>query len=174
MSPPVDAVARSFAPLLRDDARLLLLGSMPGRASLLAQQYYAHPRNAFWPILAAHCGIDPASSYADRIAALLDAGIALWDVLAECRRRGSLDSDIEITQARANSIGELLDAHPRIRRVCCNGAAAANLYRRFGLPGPPRIELIRLPSTSPAYAGMALAEKTRRWHQALRWHEALH
>jgi hypoxanthine-DNA glycosylase len=163
-----EALARSFAPLLRSDARLLVLGSMPGRASLDAQQYYAHPRNAFWPIVAAHCGIDPASSYEVRVAALLHAGIALWDVLAQCQRPGSLDSAIELSGARANAIGELLAAHPRIRRVCCNGAAAANLYRRFGLPGPPRVEVIRLPSTSPAHAGMTVAEKFRLWHEALR------
>jgi hypoxanthine-DNA glycosylase len=165
--PQPGLLARSFAPLVRDDARVLVLGSMPGRASLAAQQYYAHPRNAFWPIIAAHCGIDPAAAYAERVAALLDAGVALWDVLGECRRSGSLDADIEFDGARPNAIGELLDAHPRIRRVCLNGAAAATLYRRFGLPGPPRVELLQLPSTSPAHASMGFAEKMRRWHAAL-------
>ncbi len=165
--PQPEPLARSFAPLVRDDARVLVLGSMPGRASLAAQQYYAHPRNAFWPIIAAHCGIDPAADYAARAAALLDAGIALWDVLGECRRRGSLDADIELAEARPNAIAALLDAHPRIARVCCNGATAARLYRRFGLPLPPRLELLQLPSTSPAHAGMGFAEKMRRWHAAL-------
>lgn len=164
---------RSFAPLLPagtqspGSARVLVLGSMPGRASLDAQQYYAHPRNAFWPIVAAHCGIDPASDYPTRVQAVLDAGIALWDVLAQCRRSGSLDSAIELADAQPNAIAELLDAHPQIKRVCCNGAAAAQLYRRFLLPGPPRVEVIQLPSTSPAHAGMPLAEKMRRWHAAL-------
>ena len=164
---------RSFAPLLPagtqspGSARVLVLGSMPGRASLDAQQYYAHPRNAFWPIVAAHCGIDPASDYPTRVQAVLDAGIALWDVLAQCRRSGSLDSAIELADAQPNAIAELLDAHPTITRVCCNGAAAAQLYRRFLLPGPPRVEVIQLPSTSPAHAGMPLAEKMRRWHAAL-------
>jgi hypoxanthine-DNA glycosylase len=167
MPRPPEPLAHSFAPLLRGDARLLVLGSMPGRASLDALQYYAHPRNAFWPIIAAHCGIDPALGYHLRVAALLDAGIALWDVLCECRRPGSLDSAIELADARPNAIAELLDAHPRIVRVCCNGAAATKLYRRFGLPGAPRIELIQLPSTSPAHAGMGFAEKMRRWHEAL-------
>ncbi len=165
--PQPGPLARSFAPLVRDDARVLVLGSMPGRASLDAQQYYAHPRNAFWPILAAHCGIDPTAAYAERVAALLEAGIALWDVLGECRRPGSLDADIELAEARPNAIGELLDAHPRIRRVCLNGAAAATLYRRFRLPGPPRVELLRLPSTSPAHASMTFAEKQRSWRAAL-------
>ncbi len=165
--PQPGSLARSFAPLLRDDARVLVLGSMPGRASLEAQQYYAHPRNAFWPIMAAHCGIDPAAAYAERVAALLDAGVALWDVLGECRRSGSLDADIEFDGARPNAIAALLEAHPLIRRVCLNGAAAATLYRRFRLPGPPRVELLQLPSTSPAHAGMGFAEKMRRWHAAL-------
>jgi len=163
-----EPLARSFAPLRRENARVLVLGSMPGRASLDAQQYYAHPRNAFWPIMAAYCGFDPAADYPTRVGALLDAGIAVWDVLGECRRPGSLDADIELADARPNAISELLDVHPQIVRVCCNGAAAANLYRRFGLPGPPRVEVIRLPSTSPAHAGMTLAEKMRRWHEALR------
>ena len=164
---------RSFAPLLPpgtpspDSARILVLGSMPGRASLDARQYYAHPRNAFWPIIAAHCGIDPASDYPTRVQALLDAGIVLWDVLAQCRRPGSLDSAIELAGAQPNAIAELLDAHPAIARVCCNGAAAAKLYRHFKLPGAPRVEVIQLPSTSPAHAGMPLAEKMRRWHAAL-------
>ena len=169
----VEPLARSFAPLLPpgapspSSARILVLGSMPGRASLDAQQYYAHPRNAFWPIVVAYCGIDRASDYPTRVQALLDAGIALWDVLAQCRRPGSLDSAIELDEAQPNAVAELLDAHPTITRVCCNGAAAATLYRRFGLPGAPRVELIQLPSTSPAHAGMSLAEKMRRWHAAL-------
>lgn len=165
----VDAArVRSFAPLVRGDARLLVLGSMPGVASLAAAQYYAHPRNAFWPILCAWCGIASASAYPARAAALLDAGIALWDVLGECRRSGSLDSAIERHDARPNAIAELLAAHPGIRRVLLNGATAADLYRRHALPGPPRVELVRLPSTSPAHAGMAYTEKQRRWHAALR------
>lgn len=159
--------ARSFAPVLRADARVLVLGSMPGVASLAAQQYYAHPRNAFWPILAAYCGVAADADYATRIVALQDAGIALWDVLAECRRPGSLDSAIELRSARANAIGELLDAHPRILRVCFNGSAAAHLYRRLRIPTPAPVELIRLPSTSPAHAGMPLASKMHVWHQAL-------
>jgi hypoxanthine-DNA glycosylase len=143
--PQPEPLARSFAPLLRGDASVLVLGSMPGRASLAAQQYYAHPRNAFWPIMAAYCGIDPTAAYAERVTALLDAGIALWDVLGECRRSGSLDAAIEFDGARPNAIAALLDAYPRIRRVCLNGGAAATLYRRFRLPGPPRVELLQLP-----------------------------
>lgn len=158
---------RSFAPVVPADARVLVLGSMPGVASLAAAQYYAHPRNAFWPILGAWCGVDPGAPYGERLAALQAAGIALWDVLAECRRAGSLDSAIELRDARPNAIASLLEAHPGIRRVLLNGGTAAGLYRRHALPGPPRVELLRLPSTSPAHAGMAYAEKRRLWHAAL-------
>ena len=160
-------LARSFAPLLGADARLLILGSMPGQASLAAQQYYAHPRNAFWPIVGAWLGVDPAIDYGRRVAALTDRGVALWDVLATCSRPGSLDSAIDLDAAEPNAIAELLTAHPRIRRVLCNGAAAASLYRRYRFPAAPEIEVTRLPSTSPAHAGMPLAEKMRLWHEAL-------
>jgi double-stranded uracil-DNA glycosylase len=161
------ADVRSFAPVLRPDARILILGSMPGNASLAAQQYYAHPRNAFWPILCAWCGIDAQRSYDQRIEALLDARIGLWDVLGSCRRIGSLDAAIETTAAQPNAIAELLQTHAQIERICFNGASAASLYRRFSLPQPAGMELLRLPSTSPAHAGMPLVEKQRRWHQAL-------
>lgn len=158
---------QSFAPLHRGDARVLILGSMPGRASLHANQYYAHPRNAFWPILGSWCGIAADAPYAERVTALLDAHIALWDVLEHCERVGSLDSAIDLKAARPNAIAELLGAQPQIERVLFNGAAAANIYQRFQLPQAAPLQLRRLPSTSPAHAGMSLAEKTRRWHQAL-------
>lgn len=163
----VEPLLRSFPPIVGAGARLLILGSMPGAASLAAQQYYAHPRNAFWPILAAWCGIAADAPYPVRVAALGRAGIALWDVLSECRRPGSLDSDIDLASAQPNAIGALLDTHPGISRVCLNGGAAADLYRRHRLPGPPRVQLVPLPSTSPAHAGVTLAEKMRRWHAAL-------
>ncbi|MBK8066111.1 MAG: DNA-deoxyinosine glycosylase [Rhodanobacteraceae bacterium] len=162
-----ESLLHSFPPLVATGARLLILGSMPGAASLAAQQYYAHPRNAFWPILAAWCGVAADAPYSVRVDALARAGIALWDVLAQCRRPGSLDSAIDPLSAQPNAIGALLDAHPGIVRVCFNGGAAADLHGRHGLPGPPRVELVRLPSTSPAHAGMPLAEKLRRWHGAL-------
>lgn len=157
----------SFAPIARADARILVLGSMPGVASLQAQRYYAHPRNAFWSIMATLCGFDSAADYTTRVAAMQAAGVALWDVLASCRRAGSLDTAIEVADAQPNDLAGLYARLPRLRRVCFNGAAAATLYRRFALPLPAELEFIRLPSTSPAHAGMCLAEKLAAWQRAL-------
>lgn len=158
----------SFAPIARADARVLILGSMPGVASLQAQRYYAHPRNAFWTILGDYCGIPAQASYEARIAALQDAGIALWDVLASCVRRGSLDADIARDQAVANDLASLYAALPGLQRVLFNGASAADWYRRLQLPQPADLAFVRLPSTSPAHAGMNLAAKSQLWHAALR------
>lgn len=160
--------AFGFPPIARSDARVLVLGSMPGRASLAAGQYYAHPRNAFWPILGAHCGFAADASYPTRTAALMQAGIAVWDVLRSCRRVGSLDSAIEDPQA--NDFATFFARHPGIDTVLFNGTAAASLFDRHVLrrldPVPSR--RIRLPSTSPAHAAKPLAAKQSLWLSALR------
>lgn len=155
----------SFAPLVRADARILILGSMPGEASLRAGQYYAHPRNAFWPIICAQCGIAPDLPYANRVAAILDARFALWDVLASCQRQGSLDSAIARDAAQPNDLPDLLRRCAGITRICFNGATAEAFYRRQGY-ADDKIELLRLPSTSPAHT-MPIAEKMRLWHKGL-------
>lgn len=162
----------SFAPLCRADARVLILGSMPGRASLEAGRYYAHPRNSFWPIMGEALGFDPAIDYAARCSALGEGGIALWDVLARCRRGSSLDSDIVADSLVANDLGGLLERHPAIRRILFNGAMAERCFCRLVLPQlSPRCREIsrrRLPSTSPAHAGMRYAAKRAVWLEALR------
>lgn len=163
----MDAVL-SFPPLARADARVLVLGSMPGVASLTAASYYAHPRNSFWRILAGISGCAADSPYAQRTEALQAAGIALWDVLAQCRRSGSLDSAIERASVRANDLSGLYARCPSLQRVCFNGSAAAQWYRRLGLPQPGGIDFVQLPSTSPAHAGMDYAHKEALWHHALR------
>ena len=156
----------SFAPLSRPDAQVLILGSMPGAASLRLQQYYGHPRNAFWKITGQILGFDPAGSYAQRTAALLERKVALWDVLAACVRAGSLDASIAADSMVPNDFVTFFARHPAVRRVCFNGAMAHSVFRKQVLPhvanGRP-MAYVQLPSTSPAHAGMAVAAKLDRW-----------
>jgi len=162
---------RGFGPVATPAARVLVLGSLPGAESLRRREYYAQPRNAFWTILGAIAGAHPALPYAARLARLGDAGIALWDVCAAARRRGSLDADIERDSVVANDFAAFFAAHPAIRAICFNGRTAALLYRRHVLPGLPAgsasLPRLELPSTSPAHAAMSLADKTAHWRRAL-------
>lgn len=156
----------SFAPEIRPGSRVLVLGSMPGKASLRAGQYYAHPRNLFWTLMDTLLGIDRAAPYPNRVEALLECGVALWDVLHSCTRTSSLDSDIVPASIVPNDIGALLAAHPSIRALCFNGQKAEAVFRRHVLPGLEQadaLELHGLPSTSPANAGIPLATKLERW-----------
>lgn len=161
---------RGFPPLARPDARVLILGSMPSRESLAQNRYYAHPRNAFWPILAALLGIE-GSDYETRVARVLDRGIAIWDVLGECTRPGSLDSAIDERSAVVNDFPAFFSRHASLRRIFFNGAKAEALYVRRVLPTlgdvARRLPRLRLPSTSPAHAGMRPAEKREAWRVIL-------
>jgi len=152
-------------PIAAPDAVVLVLGSMPGAASLAAGQYYAHPRNAFWPIMGALFGFDPGAEYAQRVARLQAAGVAVWDVLACCQRRGSLDAAIDLASAQANDFRTFLAAHTQIRRLYFNGAAAEAAWRRLVLPQGAWAALPswRLPSTSPAHASLSLTRKIEAW-----------
>lgn len=166
------AKARGFPPLARAHAHSLILGSMPGQASLQQQRYYAHPRNAFWPIMRQVLGLPLDAGYACATKALVAQGFALWDVLACCERPGSLDADIRAEGMQANDFGVFLRAHPGIGRVFFNGTAAQVLYRRHVMPALPAelaaLPQVRLPSTSPAHAAMNGQQKARLWQQALR------
>ncbi len=148
-------------------ARILILGTMPGKQSLAQQQYYAHPRNAFWPIIGELFAIDPRSDYKIRITQLAVANVALWDVLQSCVRAGSLDAAIEPTSIIPNNIAELLTTHSTIQRIAFNGATAAKLFRRHIQPtltaAHANIDYFYLPSTSPAHASMSYTEKLQAW-----------
>jgi TDG/mug DNA glycosylase family protein len=169
---PQVAHVQSFAPIADAKARILILGSMPGIASLAAGQYYAHAQNLFWRILGEVTGAGPALPYATRIRALKSSGIALWDVLESCAREGSLDSAIDDATLRANDFVSFYCAHPSIAQVFFNGAKAEACYRKYVLPlladNPAAPIYRRLPSTSPANASMSRAYKQRVWKQALR------
>jgi double-stranded uracil-DNA glycosylase len=164
-----DASAQCFAPVAADDARILILGSMPGQASLRATQYYAHQRNAFWPIMAALFDAGIERQYADRLALLQRQGIALWDVLASCERPGSLDADIEPDSIVVNDFAGFFDRHTRLQRIVFNGTTAEQCFRRHvDAATANRVpDRRRLPSTSPAHAGMRFADKLERWREAL-------
>jgi TDG/mug DNA glycosylase family protein len=159
----------SFPPIAAPNARLLILGSMPGVASLQAQRYYAHPQNQFWPIMGALLGFDPALPYAERCARLNAGGIALWDVLQSCVRPGSLDADIDAASAEPNDFAAFLAEHPHILQIAFNGGSAEALFRRHVRPRLQALtlETIRLPSSSPAHASLRPAEKLKLWCERL-------
>lgn len=163
------ALVQSFDAVAGPDAELLILGSMPGTASLTAGRYYAHPRNAFWPILAELLGFDASCPYEERLAALRSARIALWDVLHSCRRDGSLDTRIDKQDQAANDFAALYRTHPRIRRVLFNGAMAEQCYARHVLASGvgSGMEYGRLPSTSPANASWSFERKLAAWRSAI-------
>ena len=161
------AQVRGFPPIADAGARVLILGSMPGKASLDAREYYAHPRNLFWPILCELIGARPDLPYAGRVRALNARGIAVWDVLESCVREGSLDADIDEATIRVNDFAAFYRSHPRIAAVFFNGAKAEACYRKHVLPrlGDRRAPLHyqRLPSTSPAHAAMSYLQKRSAW-----------
>lgn len=159
----------SFEPVAEPNARVLILGSMPGKVSLAADQYYAHPRNAFWAIMGELIGAHPGLSYKERLDILRCSGIALWDVLGSCVRAGSLDSGIRTDSAAPNDFKSFFMMHPDITRVFFNGAKAEQCFMRYVLPSlePAPMQFQRLPSTSPANAGTSYAQKLLAWQSAI-------
>ena len=156
---------RSFGSVAAPGATRLILGSMPGEASLRAGQYYAHPRNLFWPVLGELLGLDTDLPYAGRVEALRSSGIALWDVLKSCSRAGSLDTAIERHTIVPNDFPAFFAAHPGVRRVYFNGTAAEQYFRRWALPllAAQPLDYMRLPSTSPAHAALSYEQKLAAW-----------
>jgi TDG/mug DNA glycosylase family protein len=150
-----------FPPVTRADTRVLVLGSLPGAISLVEQRYYANPRNLFWRLMSAVIGRDLVPlPYEDRLAALLDAKVGLWDTVAAATREGSLDAAIRLHEA--SDLAALAAALPALRAIAFNGATSAKIGRsRLG--AGPEIALIDLPSSSPAYASLSFEKKRDSW-----------
>lgn len=184
-SAEADVRLTGLPPLLDARTRVLVLGSFPGVASLVAQQYYGHPRNHFWPVMAQvfqayfasgaysestgsyrKNNIGVPLAYADRCAWLLAHGVGLWDVYAACQRPGSLDADIRA--AEPNDLSVVLTHCPHLRLVAHNGGESGKHMRHTRtLFGPQGVEVVQLPSTSPANASWSLARKQAAWGAAL-------
>ena len=186
----MNAKAESFAPIVGNHAHTLLLGTMPGQASLSEAEYYAHPRNAFWPIMMAIINKQPPAfetslliDYQTRCQILIDHGYAVWDVLASCVRPGSLDSNIVKSSELPNDIASLSLQHRELKLIVCNGRAAESLFKRHIIKTLNRpvqlaskpvheaqtnaIRLTCLPSTSPAMASLTLTDKHQVWADGL-------
>ena len=160
----------SFAPVIGTRPRILILGSMPGVKSLQEQQYYAHPRNSFWPIMGELFSINWAQSYPQKIKQVSTLPLVLWDVLNSCRRDGSLDSNIQNDQLKPNTLAQLLRDYPSIRLIVFNGATTEKLFRQLvidELDNPNVYTLLRLPSTSPAHASKSFQQKLEAWSAIL-------
>ena len=161
---PAAGALRGFGPIIDAGVRVLILGSFPSAASLAAGQYYAHPRNLFWPILGAALG-EPLAElpYADRPARVLAHGVGIWDVLAACTRAGSLD--VAIRQPRANDFDSVRRRAPQLHAVLFNGAMAGRYAPQWAATG---LVVRVLPSTSPAHASLSPARKRAQWLRTLR------
>jgi TDG/mug DNA glycosylase family protein len=163
-------VVRGLAAQIRSDCRVLVLGSMPGIASLRATQYYAHPRNRFWPLMSRLLAVDDPG-YEQRLARLQAAGLGLWDVIGQCVRVGSLDAAIERASVVPNPLPECLAELAQLRAIACNGAEAHRLWLRWVAPrlppGAQAIPLLALPSTSPANAAFSLERLAGEWQRLL-------
>lgn len=157
-----------LAPVSDPSARILILGSMPGVRSLAEQQYYAHPRNHFWPLMGRILGIDPAAPYPERLESLQRCGVALWDVLQTCVRAGSLDQAIQRDSRVANDFTSFFASHPHLKLVCFNGSEAQRSFERFVMPhvADRLLTFHRLPSSSAAHA-VGFERKAASWRAVL-------
>jgi double-stranded uracil-DNA glycosylase len=166
----------SFAPIADERARVLVLGSMPSLASLEAGEYYGHPRNAFWRLMAELFEFDADLAYPERVARLIDARVAVWDVLQSCHRVGSLDRAIETSSEVPNEIQQLYLRSPKLGAIILNGRKAEQGWRRYFAAqaepkpatalAPPWVGALpsfTLPSTSPAMASLDFAGKLAAW-----------
>ncbi|KMQ68804.1 DNA glycosylase [Chryseobacterium sp. FH2] len=153
----------SFPPIIDDSSKILILGSIPGVKSLEKQQYYAHPQNKFWKIIFELFDEDFTENYDERINILQKHNIALWDVIDSCERKGSLDS--EIKNEESNQIAELLEEHPNIQAIFCNGGKSyKNLQKILGKNF--KIPVYLMPSTSPLHT-VSFEKKIEEWKNIL-------
>jgi TDG/mug DNA glycosylase family protein len=167
-----NTLATGFAPVGSTQPTVLILGSLPGIASLKQQQYFAHPRNQFWSIMAEIVGFDVNSSYADRVRYLAIRGIMLWDVVHSAYRAGSLDSSIKTSGLQVNEFSALVNFQS-LELVVFNGAAAEKYFNRYAVPelaqrGVEEVmlpKMIKMPSTSPANASFSFEQKLSTWRQ---------
>lgn len=159
-------LSEGFPPLVGASARVLILGSLPGQKSLAEQEYYAHPRNAFWPIMRSVFDIE--GDYAARCEGLKENAVAVWDVLQASHRPGSLDADIDLDTARENDFERLFNRYPTIDRILFNGRKAEQIFRRRVPPSVyDNMRIIGLPSTSPTFAAMPFSTKLEKWNDEL-------
>ena len=153
--------------------RVLVLGSMPGALSLQEARYYAHPRNRFWPLMAALCGFDAQLAYAQRLQCLQQSGVGLWDVIGQCERSGSLDASIVRGSEVPNCLPALFADLPQLRAIACNGVAAHRAFQQWIAPALPplaaALPVLALPSTSPANAAWSLPRLIERWQPLQQW-----
>jgi len=160
-------ILKGFEYMASTDSRVLILGSMPGVESLKKVQYYAHPRNLFWTIMSDMFGFNIDLPYVERLGKLEKYKIALWDVVHQCRRKGSLDSNIEINSLEANDFCAFFKEFQQIHTVLFNGRKSEELYKRFVLKDKliniPELEYYCLPSTSPANASIPKERKVKEW-----------
>ena len=163
------AWATGFPAVEPKRARILILGTLPSAESIRQGQYYAHSRNAFWPIMGELFGAGREWPYERRLRKLAAQGVMLWDVLRAAQRPGSLDSAIDESTMIGNDFAALFARCPQIRSVYFNGAAAERCFRRGVLPTLPDFALptLRLPSTSPAHAGQSFAQKLAAWRAVM-------
>ena len=171
-APPT--LVESFPPQVGNGCRVLVLGTVPSLRSLELRQSYAHAQNLFWRFMGELYDAGPELPYAERIARLHAAGVGIWDVLKHCERPGSLDSSILVDSEVANDIPGLLDTHPTIRAIALNGGKAQQVFARRIRPliRPERLvdlEILELPSTSPANASIPRDVKLARWRTMLDW-----
>jgi hypoxanthine-DNA glycosylase len=166
----VKTVDQGLCSLLGERPHTLVLGSMPSQKSLQYQRYYGNPQNAFWWVMAELFAFEHASDYATKCQHLMKHGVAIWDVVAQCHRPGSLDAAIDQSTVIANDFAQLLSAHASISRIVFNGQAASKLFKKhvcLPILIKSRLTFCTAPSTSPAFAAMRREQKRESWRVAM-------